>query len=232
MLSRFQFLTFILLISAPQILCGRSKESTTLEAEINRLESGLTKDQQEFKMETKKIIQETGTTLNLLVDDVTFKVLVETLMIIRNFSMKLIDITDVSPTQLEDTNSSDCDLVKSVIKIVEKNVENYLSIIRITNSIKIDLFYAKEELNSEYFLNYMLMNESQDASIVKLTGSVEKFLKLIDFFVSNFQTNSLHIANYLFKLKIKKAKRCRNIIEDDTAVEIIKNYTNSQRKAL
>lgn len=221
MLSRFQVLSLILLISTPKTLCKSLKMSAALEVEINRLESQLIKNQQEFKMDTKKVIQETDTTMNLFADDTAFKVLFDALMLMKNSLIKMKDIVEVSKTQLEGVNSTNCSVVKDAIKRIEENINNYLQIMKMINSTKIDLFYAKEDLSNEYFLNYMLMSDVQEKSMVGLAGSIEQFLKLTEVFVSNFQTNSLQIAGVLFKLKIKEGKRCPNIIEDYT-VEIVK----------
>lgn len=227
-MSRFQVWSLILLIfAAQQIYCKSLKMSATLEGDINRLERQLSSDEQEFKRKTEELIEEADMATQLFADDASFKVLIDDL---NNFSRELTrirSIAEVTVTAMECIYSSDCNDVKGIIRTIERNVESYLNIIEATKSIKVDIFYAKEELSSEYFLNFMLMSDAQEKSIVQLTGNVEQYLKVIDFFVGNFQGNSLKIASNLFKLKVREDKRCPNIVEDEYYLQIVKTYKKS-----
>lgn len=201
--------------------------SATLEGDINRLERQLSSDEQEFKRKTEELIEEADMATQLFADDASFKVLIDDL---NNFSRELTrirSIAEVTVTAMECIYSSDCNDVKGIIRTIERNVESYLNIIEATKSIKVDIFYAKEELSSEYFLNFMLMSDAQEKSIVQLTGNVEQYLKVIDFFVENFQGNSLKIASNLFKLKLREDKRCPDIVEDEYYLQIVKTYKKS-----
>lgn len=215
------------MFAAEQICCKSLKMSETLEGEINRLEGQLSSDEQEFKRKTEELIEEADIAAHLFAEDASFKVLIDDLSNLSRELTRIKSIAGITVTAMECIYSSDCSEVKGIIRTIERNVESYLKIIEATKSIKIDVFYAKEELSSEYFLNFMLMSDAQEKSIVQLTGNIEQYLKVIDFFVENFQGNSLKIASSLFTLKVREDKRCPNIVEDDYYLQIVKNYKKS-----
>lgn len=215
MMSRILFMSFVLI---PQIFCGSLKTSPNVDSQINSWESQLRKDQQELKLKVSNILNETVTTRNLLTGNETFVISESLEKSLREIGETL----EVSTTNLKDINSPDCAKVKNAISKIEANMLSYSNIIQFTNVSKVNITRCKEDVNTDYFENFMFLSDEQASSVLQLIANIEKFLIDVNVFIASFKQKSIQIANILYELKIQKQKQCKDLIEKEVQKYIMK----------